>query len=83
MMRSPNFATRSFVTLKGFLLLGGFLALDGLTSTFQEKLFKDRAGTASTSCFFKQAALTSKLVTLGVYCLILDCFNTFLMNLDL
>ena len=40
---SPNFATRSFVTLKGFLLLGGFLALDGLTSTFQEKLFKDRA----------------------------------------
>ncbi len=43
MMRSPNFATRSFVTLKGFLLLGGFLALDGLTSTFQEKLFKDRA----------------------------------------
>jgi len=39
------------VTLKGFLLLGGFLALDGLTSTFQEKLFKDRPlfATASTS----------------------------------
>ena len=28
--------------LQGFLLLGGFLALDGLTSTFQEKLFKAR-----------------------------------------
>lgn len=28
-------------SMKGFLLLGAFLALDGLTSTFQEKLFKD------------------------------------------
>eukprot|EP00439_Symbiodinium_sp_Y106_P087014 s33_g38.t1 len=28
-------------SFKGFLLLGGFLALDGLTSTFQEKLFKE------------------------------------------
>lgn len=62
------------MTLKGFLLLGGFLALDGLTSTFQEKLFKDRPlfATASTWCFFKQAALTSNLFTLGVYCFILD-----------
>ena len=32
-------ASNSF---KGFLLLGCFLALDGLTSTFQEKLFKDQ-----------------------------------------
>jgi len=28
-------------SLKGFLFLGGFLALDGLTSTLQEKLFKE------------------------------------------
>ncbi|CAK9010684.1 Adenosine 3'-phospho 5'-phosphosulfate transporter 1 (PAPS transporter 1) (Solute carrier family 35 member B2) [Durusdinium trenchii] len=29
----------------GFVLLGGFLALDGLTSTFQEKLFKEHQTT--------------------------------------
>lgn len=32
-------------SMKGFLLLGGFLALDGLTSTFQEKLFKEHQTT--------------------------------------
>eukprot|EP00439_Symbiodinium_sp_Y106_P063865 s305_g9.t4 len=32
-------------SLKGFLLLGCFLALDGLTSTFQEKLFKEHKTT--------------------------------------
>jgi len=32
-------------SFKGFLLLGGFLALDGLTSTFQEKLFKEHKTT--------------------------------------
>lgn len=31
-------------SFKGFVLLGGFLALDGLTSTFQEKLFKEWLG---------------------------------------
>ncbi|CAE7240898.1 slc35b2 [Symbiodinium sp. KB8] len=35
-------ASNSF---KGFLLLGCFLALDGLTSTFQEKLFKEHKTT--------------------------------------
>lgn len=32
-------------SFKGFMLLGGFLALDGLTSTFQEKLFKEHQTT--------------------------------------
>ncbi|CAK9038533.1 unnamed protein product [Durusdinium trenchii] len=32
-------------SMKGFMLLGGFLVLDGLTSTFQEKLFKEHKTT--------------------------------------
>ncbi|CAE7872436.1 slc35b2 [Symbiodinium necroappetens] len=41
-MHSKVSSANSF---KGFLLLGGFLALDGLTSTFQEKLFKEHKTT--------------------------------------
>merc|ERR1719310_450206 len=32
-------------SMYGLALLGGFLALDGFTSTFQEKLFKEHATT--------------------------------------
>jgi len=55
-------ASNSF---KGFLLLGGFLALDGLTSTFQEKLFKEHKTTKfNQMMYINLLSATVSLITL-------------------
>ena len=52
-------------SFKGFLLLGCFLALDGLTSTFQEKLFKEHKTTKyNQMLYINGLSATVSLVTL-------------------
>ncbi|CAE7872433.1 slc35b2 [Symbiodinium necroappetens] len=54
-------------SFKGFLLLGGFLALDGLTSTFQEKLFKEHKTTKyNQMLYINLLSATVSMVTLLV-----------------
>eukprot|EP00913_Durusdinium_trenchii_P000643 g596.t1 len=49
----------------GFVLLGGFLALDGLTSTFQEKLFKEHQTTKyNQMVYINSLSATVSTVTL-------------------
>ncbi|CAJ1367317.1 unnamed protein product [Effrenium voratum] len=52
-------------SFKGFLLLGGFLALDGLTSTFQEKLFKEHKTTKyNQMLYINLLSATVSIITL-------------------
>ncbi|CAE6949472.1 slc35b2, partial [Symbiodinium natans] len=54
-------------SFKGFLLLGCFLALDGLTSTFQEKLFKEHKTTKyNQMLYINLLSATVSLITLLV-----------------
>ncbi|CAJ1409196.1 unnamed protein product [Effrenium voratum] len=53
-------------SFKGFVLLGGFLALDGLTSTFQEKLFKEHQTTKYNQMMYIN--LLSAMVSLVTLC---------------
>ncbi|CAE7340805.1 slc35b2 [Symbiodinium natans] len=54
-------------SFKGFVLLGGFLALDGLTSTFQEKLFKEHKTTKyNQMLYINLLSATVSMVTLLV-----------------
>lgn len=53
-------------SIKGFMLLGGFLALDGLTSTFQEKLFKEHQTTKYNQMMYINL-LSATLSTLTLF----------------
>jgi len=79
-MASPNDHGNSY---KGFLLLAVFLACDGLTSTMQEKLFKEHNTSKFNQMFYVNgcSAITS-LVTLLCMGSFFDCIAFSMRHAD-